>query len=94
MTTVNTNIKIGDRVRSFDFPHRTRDLEGPNAHYVEGKVTNILMLWGCDHYIITVDRVVIQGNEEPVNGMIVKVPVNGTQIWGDEDDLTNGVELI
>jgi hypothetical protein len=56
-------------------------------------VTDIVMLWGCNHYVIAVDRMVIEGTEEIPKGLVVKVPVNGTPIWGDEDDLTNGVEL-
>ena len=77
-------IKVGDRVRSFDFG--SREVEGETACFVEGVVRNITNpsvdsnFRDCSHYEIRVDRRVLAGEE--INGAIigglVYPPVNGT----------------
>lgn len=98
------NIKIGDKVRSFDFADGDfgRDLTGERACYVEGFVVDItrmvpaedgfLMDAGCDRYVIEIERQVFGGEEvdEPLDR--VYPPVNGTPTWGDR--VTNCVEVI
>ena len=69
------NIKVGDRVRSFDF--ESRDLEGIHAAYCEGVVTEIRSIRGGDHYIIAVERRVFGGEEVDVFLPEVAPPVNG-----------------
>ncbi len=62
-------IKIGDKVRSFDFALGDfgRDLEGDRATYVEGVVIAIKDAPGCaqncPHYAIEVGRDVDHGKE-------------------------------
>ena len=94
-------IKVGDRVRSFDFTGhpRARALEGESACFVEGVVRNITnpavdtMFRDCAHYEIRVDRRIFGGVEiEEVSGGLVYPPVNGTPTaFGD---ITAGVELV
>ena len=79
-------IKVGDRVRSFDFTGHpgARALEGESACFVEGVVRNITnpaidtMFRDCAHYEIRVDRRVFGGVETEVVGGLVYPPVNGT----------------
>lgn len=88
-----STIVTGSRVRSFDFA--SHDLAGERACYIEGVVTGLPHIEGCTRYAIAVDRVVIGGKERPARtNHVATPPVNGTPIWGDPDDLTNGVELI
>jgi hypothetical protein len=90
-------IKVGDRVRSFDFG--SREVVGETACFVEGVVRNIThpsvdtKFRDCPHYEIRVDRRVFAGDE--INGAIigglVYPPVNGTpSTFGG---VTNYVEL-
>ena len=87
------SIQVGSKVRSFDFDHR--DLEGDNAFYVEGKVVNILSggVYGCERYVILVDRQIFQGEEADYNvGKEILAPVNGiSKLFGG---ITDGVELL
>lgn len=71
-------IKVGDRVRSFDFDDR--DLEGERACYVEGRVEEIVESGWCQRYAIRVERRVF-GGEEIAEGYedMVYPPVNGTK---------------
>lgn len=84
-------IKIGDRVRSFDFDNR--DVEGERACYVEGVVTGIgLIVRDCDRYEIKIDRIVFAGDEQPVDlNQFAYPPVNGTPIMGRRGKVTDGV---
>lgn len=90
-------IKIGDRVRSFDsqYPER-QQLEGEFANYVEGVVTGTREIEGCTRYEILVDRDVFQGREitgpNSRTGAAVYPPVNGTRTLFGE--VLNGVEVI
>lgn len=87
----NTDIKIGDRVRSFDFD-MFRALEGERACYVEGEVIGFTELLGCRHYEIRVGLDVFGG--EPAGGRVgytVRPPVNGTPTWCG---VTNFVEKL
>lgn len=78
-----SKIKVGDTVRSYDFP------DSPHAEsrlcYVEGVVREIKMFEGCKRYAITVQRDVFQGIEQPQSapgsrvGTEVLPPVNGTK---------------
>jgi hypothetical protein len=80
-------MKIGDKVRSFDFAENFdgeifgRDLEGERAAYVEGKLVNIQVhpRFGYDCYEILVERDVFGGKESDRRvGEKVYPPVNGT----------------
>jgi len=77
MTTPDTTIQPGDRVRSFDF--ESRDLAGENARYIEGEVTGFDRMEGCDRYAIRVTKVVWGRvvTQEPGMGYTYP-PVNGT----------------
>ncbi len=72
-------IKVGDKVRSFDFPH-SRDVDGDRACYVEGVVEGFKEVEGCERYVVRVDRKVFAGKEEDILGRYPYVfpPVNGT----------------
>ena len=85
------DITIGTKVRSFDFDGR--DLEGDRACYVEGKVVGFHKEeYGCERYIIEVDRQVFGGEEKTNFPPVVNPPVNGTPtLWGDT---THFVEAI
>jgi hypothetical protein len=75
------NIQIGARVRSFDFIFNKsgRDLEGPEACFVEGEVVAFDYAEGCKRYCILVDRDVFGGKEEEHRiGRLVTPPINGT----------------
>jgi hypothetical protein len=87
------NITIGNRVRSFDF-HYMRDLDGPRSCYMEGVVTGIEKIRGCDRYIIAVDRCVSGGKEQPAQNYPPEIcpPVNGTPTTMGR--ITDGVEVI
>lgn len=85
-------IKVGDKVRSFDF--ECRDLTGPRACYAEGVVARITPpIEGCARYQIAVSRVVFRGEESVPEGEYIYPPVNGTTNWMN-DMTTNGVEKI
>ncbi len=87
------NITIGNRVRSFDF-HYMRDLDGPRSCYMEGVVTGIEKIRGCDRYIIAVDRCIVRGKEQPAQNYPPEIcpPVNGTPTTMGR--ITDGVEVI
>ena len=71
-------IRTNDTVRSFDF-EMLRELEGPEACYVEGVVECLKDLEGCPRYDIRVTRVVFKGVERKFEeGHRVYPPVNGT----------------
>ena len=93
-----SEIVVGSRVRSFDFPYN-RDLEGDRACYVEGTVE--AMGWmddfrDCPRYKIKVERKVWGGEnvslsrEEETHHVFP--PVNGTPRLGG--DVCDGVVLI
>ena len=86
-------IKIGDTVRSFDFPDNTREAEGDKACYVEGVVEGIgrLLDWQpCDVYKIKCTKKVFGGKEIKEHGEYYYVPVNGTRKLGS-NRVTDGV---
>lgn len=94
-------IKIGDRVRSFDFRHAHGDgddLEGERACYIEGIVESFARIEGCDRYVIRVDRDVWQGQDVPHDargcrvGTVVNPPLNETP--STTGRATCGVDLI
>jgi len=102
MTTSNTEIKVGDYVRSFDFANprdaeENRDLTGPNASYVEGTVVEIGKgdpdenPAGYTCYKILVQKWVLHGKPMKTGGHVYP-PVNGTPSW--LGGFTNGVEKI
>ena len=86
-------IKVGSKVRSFDF--EGRELEGERACYMEGLVTAIVEHEGCLRYVVRVERIVFGGKEltnSPGLGGKIYPPVNHTPtIFGRP---TGGVELI
>ena len=81
-------IKIGDKVRSFDFPFNDdcRVLEGERACYTEGHVVDIHKngvegVQSCPLYEIKVTRKVFGGEERnPLPYDTCYPPVNGTKI--------------
>lgn len=91
----DTTIAVGDYVRSFDFPRPDgsgRDLTGDRACYVEGTVSMIGEIDGCNRYLIHVSRCVFGGKEIPKTQRepYVNPPVNGTlKLFGG---ICNGVE--
>jgi hypothetical protein len=84
-------IRIGSKVRSFDFDGRS--LEGPRACYVEGVVIGFANHEGCDRYEIRVERDVCRGEDSDRRiGCVVIPPLNGTpSMLGGT---TNFVELV
>jgi hypothetical protein len=92
---MENGLKVGDRVRSFDF--ESRDLVGARACYIEGTVLAIGVppreVCNCEgHYHVRVDRQVFGGVErKELVGRMVYPPVNGTPgLFG----ATNGVEVV
>lgn len=76
----NTEIKVGDKVRSFDFPVHNKEIEGEEACYVEGIVEDIgrFIDWQpCDMYKIKCTKKVFTGKEID-HEEYYYVPVNGT----------------
>jgi len=74
---MNTDIKIGDKVRSFDFAAH-RDIEGPDACFAEGVVEGFQTI-GCTRFDIRVTRAVWEGKEVPTEeGTRIAPPLNGT----------------
>lgn len=85
---MNTDIKIGDKVRSFDFPAH-RDIEGPEACFAEGVVEGFKTI-GCTRFDIRVTRSVWEGKEVPTEeGTRIAPPLNGTPT--DMGRVTDGV---
>ena len=84
-------ITIGSKVRSFDF-HYMRDLDGPRSCYMEGVVTGIESIRGCDRYVIEVTRAVARGEEHNDHPSVIIPPVNGTPTTMGR--ITDGVEVI
>lgn len=84
-------IKIGSKVRSFDF-YTNRDLTGSLAFFMEGVVTKIERIEGCDRYVIEVTRSVRGGEERSNFPSVIVPPVNGTPTTMGR--ITDGVEVI
>jgi len=90
----NADIKIGDRVRSFDFAvgDYGRDLRGWSAAYVEGEVIGFVEVEGCQRYQIRVDRSVFRGYADSKRvGRVVTPPVNGTPTYTGVTDFVEKV---
>lgn len=80
-------IKVGDKVRSYDFP------DGRRTSFIEGRVTGFHQIEDCSRYEIKVERIVACGEEHPVeNDYTVYPPLNGTP--KSTGGVTNGVELL
>jgi len=90
---MSKHVTIGSRVRSFDF-YYMRNLDGEHSSYIEGEVTAIKHIRGCDRYIIAVDRCVSAGDDVPTHLSPTEVcpPVNGTRTTMGR--ITDGVEVI
>ncbi len=91
-------IKVGDRVRSFDFVigEFGRDLTGERATYVEGIVEAIEPVeWcgaGCNHYAVRVEVDCLQGvRYEVVSESVLPCRV-GSTVFPPTNE--NGVERI
>jgi hypothetical protein len=71
-----SKIKIGDRVRSFDF-------EGRDDSFVEGPVIGFdAENFDCKRYVIKCELSMFGGDPDPQRiGEIVYPPVNGTRTW-------------
>ena len=82
----NDDIKPGDFIRSFDFRHLRRDLDGPNACYLEGQVEGIETLPGeegnCPRYRVRVIRWIFVAKPLAEYAEYAYPPVNGTRIAG------------
>lgn len=91
---VCTSIRIGDRVRSFDFDRK--DITGERACFVEGVVEDFDYLDGCRRYVIRVQVSVFGGKEEKKRvGTTVYPPVNGTPtMLGDVTDFVEPIYTI
>ena len=85
------SIKIGSKVRSFDF--HSRDITGEEAFYIEGEVVDIRWHEGCDRYVVIIEKQVFAGKEGDSHiGELVFPPVNGIEkMFGG---VTDGVELL
>jgi len=71
-------IKIGDKVRSFDFSPN-KDLEGDRACYIEGTVIDLGMVKeGCPRYEIKVEKRIFGGEVIAEAEDMVYPPINGT----------------
>ena len=86
---MTNEININDTVRSFDF-HNSRDIEGPDACFVEGIVEGFKEVEGCTRFEIKVTREVFRGEERQVEeGERVFPPLNGTPT--NRGRITDGV---
>lgn len=92
MSCVSDDIKVNDRVRSFDFPFG-RELTGEKACFVEGRVIGNKTIDGCLRYVILVNREVWGGKEVAITRKTVYPPVNGIpQAFGSR--VTDGVQKL
>ena len=91
---VCTSIKVGDKVRSFDF--QSKDLTGERACFVEGTVENCPVLEGCHRYAIRVETSVFGGKEDKRRvGSVVYPPINGTpSLFGGVTDFVEPIYTI
>ena len=89
-------IKVGDRVRSFDLSDQ--ETVGPRACFIEGTVTGIgrfPQFDDCDRYEIRVEREMFGGEECDVSEPEFRYPpVNGTRVAGRAQEVTDGVVLL
>lgn len=92
-----SEVKVGDKVRSHDFPMMGKALEGENAYYMEGVVVaihsnGIVGVGNYPAYEIDIDKRVVNGEVLPVVGDCkIYPPVNGTDsLFG----ATSGVEIV
>jgi|TARA_B100000035_G_scaffold270098_1_gene244278 hypothetical protein len=87
-------VKVGDKVRSFDFHYR--DIDGENACYVEGIVESIEghPIGGGGKYAkFKITRKIFGGEErEETLGEYNWAPQNGQEDWTGK--LTNHMEVI
>lgn len=87
-------MKIGDRVRSYDFPDSPRRAEC----YVEGVIVGFRERVDCKRYVILVDKDVWDGKDYRAPGVRNRVgeevfpPVNGTR--RSMGGICDGVELV
>lgn len=94
---MKSEVKVGDRVRSHDFPHMGMDESGDNANYAEGNVVAVHLegVAGVGRhpmYEVDVERVVRAGNEVPVGELkTVYPPMNGLESFLG---VTHGVEVV
>jgi len=89
---MTNDINIGDKVRSFDFPAH-RDIEGPEACFIEGIVEGFTKVEGCMRFDIKATRVVFDGVERDFEeGERAFPPLNGTPT--NRGRITDGVEKI
>ena len=94
---MENEIKINDRVRSFDFPSFPggMDVEGPDACFLEGVMVGFTKPHDCMLYDIRVTRKVFNGEDKEFpEGYGVLVTVNGTPVFGSRNRVTNGVVKI
>jgi hypothetical protein len=86
---MTNDINIGDKVRSFDFPTH-RDIEGPDACFIEGIVEGFTKVEGCMRFDIKATRVVFDGVERDFEeGERAFPPLNGTPT--NKGRITDGV---
>lgn len=95
VVSASETIKVGDKVRSFDFPDFNRAVDGDKACYVEGMVMEIGPWDGCAgscrHYHIMVTKRVVRGKAVAKGPDRVYPVINGQSgLFGK----TNGVEKI
>lgn len=79
--TERNRIQLFDRVRSFDFADGEygRDLTGPRANYIEGKVVGFADFEDCKRYAILVKLRIVGGNQvDARSDEFVYPPINGT----------------
>lgn len=81
-------IKVGDKVKSFDF-------KGIDSAYIQGEVTGFEIMEGCKRYVIKTEKRIFDGKEIALADdhpeKTVYPPVNGTPSFLGK---TNLVKLI
>lgn len=86
---IDTSIKVGDRVKSYDFPDTTP--ERLELCYKIGTVEAIEPVDSCDRYKIKVEKTIFRGEEDKeIYIDYVYPPVNGT-VHGWSGKIYNGV---
>lgn len=81
-----SQINVGDRVRSFDFESdRSREVGGPHACYVEGRVVGFKRVESCSRYHIKVCSTQDQPHHLPRKGKLKMTRNQAYQLdkdWG------------
>ena len=86
----DNDIKVGDKVRSFDFDKK--DLTGERASYAEGVVVGLERHEGSMRYKIKVSHQVFGAKNVKIDNEFIYPPINGTKTSSGK--IMSGVEKI